>query len=97
MAGAGFAMLVTSLSGAAVAHMPADRLATGTALSVTSRACGAVVGVSSVALVLSGTPRNAPAGYHAIWTTMVVVCVVLAVVTSRLKRRPTSPVAAPSR
>jgi EmrB/QacA subfamily drug resistance transporter len=88
LASAGFAALITSLSAAAVAGMPADRLATGTALSVTARAYGAVVGVSGVALVLSGGPRGGTAGYHAVWSSMAVVCVLLAVVVARLGARP---------
>ncbi len=84
LASAGIAALITSLSAAAVADMPADRLATGTAMSVTSRAFGAVIGVSGVAVVLAG----GPAGYDVIWTTMAVVCVLLGAVASRLDGRP---------
>lgn len=88
LASAGIAALITSLSAAAVMGMPADRLATGTAMSVTSRAFGAVIGVSGVAVVLAGGPRDATAGYVTIWTTMALVCALLGIVATRLEGRP---------
>lgn len=84
-AGAGIALLVTSLSGAAVAEVPSDLMATGTALSVTARACGAVIGYACLALVLSGVPRGAINTYHHIWVVMAVLGVVLAVAASGLR------------
>src|SRR6185312_6085521 len=85
LAGAGITLLINALSAAAVAEVPADRLATGTALSVTSRACAAVIGLSGVALVLSGGPVGAAGAYRAVWGTMAGVCVALGVVTARLR------------
>ena len=89
-AGAGIAMLVTSLSGAAVAEIPPARLATGTALSVTSRACGAVIGLSALALVLSGEPRGATGAYHGVWATMLGLCALIALTVAGLRSRAAS-------
>lgn len=83
--GAAVAMLVTSLSGAAVAEIPPSRLATGTALSVTSRACGAVVGLSTLALVLSSAPAGAVGAYHGAWAGMLVLSALIALTVMRLR------------
>jgi NTE family protein len=79
--GAGITALVTSLSGACVAGIPAERLGTATALSVSSRAVGAVIGYSVAALVLTGAAVHAVARYHGLWLTMAVLCAVLAAIT----------------
>jgi EmrB/QacA subfamily drug resistance transporter len=84
--GAAVGMLVTSLSGAAVAEVPSARLATGTALSVTSRACGAVVGLSTLALVLSAAPAGAIGAYHGVWAGMLAICALIALTAARLRR-----------
>ncbi|MBC6462972.1 DHA2 family efflux MFS transporter permease subunit, partial [Actinomadura sp. HBU206391] len=93
MAGAGITMLINALSAAAVAEVPSDRLATGTALSVTSRACAAVIGLSGVALILSGEPVGSAGAYRVVWGTMAGLCVVLGLVAARLR----VPGATPSR
>lgn len=82
--GAGVGALMTSLSGAAVAEVPQERLATGAALSVTSRACAAVIGLSTLALVLAGQPRDSIGAYLWIWTTMTLLCLLLALAAARL-------------
>jgi MFS family permease len=87
---AGVALLVTALSAAAVAEVPADRLATGTAISVTTRAIGAAVGLSSLALVLAEAPAGAAAPYHRVWTVMAAIALGVAGVAATLDpaRRP---------
>ncbi|MGH3390665.1 MAG: hypothetical protein ACRDOO_17495, partial [Actinomadura sp.] len=85
--GAGVGALMTSLSGAAVAEVPQERLATGAALSVTSRACAAVIGLSTLALVLAGQPRDSIGAYLWIWTTMTLLCLLLALAAARLPAR----------
>ncbi|MFD1541036.1 DHA2 family efflux MFS transporter permease subunit [Nonomuraea guangzhouensis] len=82
--GVGIAVLVTSLSGAAVAEIPPARLATGTALSVTSRACGAVIGVSALVLVLSGHRLGVLGAYHGVWATMLGICAFIALAAAGL-------------
>jgi EmrB/QacA subfamily drug resistance transporter len=82
--GAAIAMLVTSLSGAAVAEIPPARLGTGTALSVTSRACGAILGLSALALVLSIAPAGAVGGYHGAWAGMLALSALIALTVTRL-------------
>jgi EmrB/QacA subfamily drug resistance transporter len=86
VSGAAVAMLVTSLSGAAVAEVPPARLATGTALSVTSRACGAVVGMSTLALVLSAAQAGAIGAYHGVWAGMFAICALIALTVTGLRR-----------
>jgi EmrB/QacA subfamily drug resistance transporter len=84
-AGAGIALLVTSLSGMAVAAVPADLMATGTALSVTTRASGAIIGVSSLALALSSVPRGSIGTYHHVWATMAVLAGILAIAAAGIR------------
>jgi EmrB/QacA subfamily drug resistance transporter len=81
---AGVALLVTALSAAAVAEVPADRLATGTAMSVNARAIGAAVGLSSLALVLSGAPAGTAAPYHRVWAVMAAISLAVAGVAAAL-------------
>jgi EmrB/QacA subfamily drug resistance transporter len=84
---AAIGLLVTALSAAAVAEVPPGRLATGTSLSVTSRAIGATVGLSLLALALSGMPPDAAGSYHRLWGAMAAVAAVLAVGTLGLPGR----------
>jgi MFS family permease len=83
--GAGVALLVTSLSGAAIAAVEPGRMATGTALSVTSRACGAVIGLSALALLLSSTSSDSAAAYRGVWWAMTGICVLIAVAVAGLR------------
>lgn len=87
LSGVAVAVLITSLSGAAVAEIPPARLATGTALSVTSRAVGAVIGVSALVLVLSGDRLGAVGAYQGVWATMVGLCVLVAAAAATLRTR----------
>jgi hypothetical protein len=84
---AAIGLLVTALSAAAVAEIPPDQLATGTSLSVTSRAIGATVGLSLLALALSGMPSDAAGSYHRVWGVMAALAAVLAAGTLGLPRR----------
>lgn len=85
LSGTGIAVLVNALSGAAVAEIPPSRLATGTALSVTSRAVGAVIGVSALVLVLSGDRLGSIGAYQGVWTTMMAICALVAVAAAGLR------------
>lgn len=85
---AGVALLVTALSAAAVAEVPAERLATGTAISVNTRAIGAAVGLSSLALVLADAPAGAAAPYHRVWTVMAAISLGVAGVAATLDPAP---------
>ncbi|MFI0453520.1 MFS transporter [Actinomadura sp. 6N118] len=87
VAGAGIAVLTTALSGAALADVPPSRLATGTALSVTSRACGAVLGLSALAAFLAGAPRDSLNAYQTVWWAMAVLCLTLLTSSLRLPFR----------
>lgn len=84
-AGAGIALQVTALSGAAVADVPAAQLATGTALSVTARAGGAVIGVSAVVLALS--QHGLLQAHQEVWYAMLTLCGVTAALVLGLRRR----------
>jgi hypothetical protein len=85
---AGVALLVTALSAAAVAEVPAERLATGTAISVTTRAIGAAVGLSSLALVLADAPAGAAAPYQRVWAVMAAISLGVAGVAATLDPTP---------
>jgi hypothetical protein len=73
-------LLVTSLSAAVVRGVPAAQLASGTSMSVTARAAGAVVSLAALALVLSAVRggTGTPLGYHIAWTAMAAVAVAAA-------------------
>jgi MFS family permease len=85
---AGVALCVTALSAAAVAEVPADRLATGTAMSVTTRAIGAAVGLSSLALVLADAPAGVAGPYRRVWAVMAALAVGVAGVAAALDPAP---------
>ncbi len=77
--GAGLGLMITSLSSVIVSEIPQERLASGTAISVTARAVGAIVSLSAFALLLAATPggTRAPAGFHTAWVAMSVIAIVL--------------------
>ncbi len=75
----GLGLAVTSLSSVVVNAVPAGQLASGTAMTVTARAIGAVVSLSALALLLAavhgGTHR--PAAYHIAWVAMTAIAAAL--------------------
>lgn len=91
LTGTGVGLSFSGFSSAAVAELPHDRFATGSAISATSRQIGAVVGIATLIAVL-GTP--APAGavhaFHRAWLLMVVtgaVAGLLALALGRVRAR----------
>jgi EmrB/QacA subfamily drug resistance transporter len=80
-------LLVTSLSSAVVSQVPAAQLASGTSLSVTARAAGAVVSLSALALVLAAARggTRTPVAFHTAWAAMAVVAAMLVVATGTLR------------
>ncbi len=81
---AGFGFLITSLSSVVVSEVPAGQLASGTAMTVTARAIGAVVSLSAFALLLAtvvGGTRGTHA-YHIAWVAMSVIAVAVVVVAA---------------
>jgi EmrB/QacA subfamily drug resistance transporter len=94
---AAIGLLVTALSAAAVAEVPPGQLATGTSLSVTSRAIGATVGLSLLAVALSTMPPDAVGSYHRVWGAMAALAAVLTLGTLGLPgRRPRLPSGVPA-
>jgi len=79
--------LITSLSSAVVSQVPPAQLASGTSMSVTARAAGAVVSLSALALVLAAVHggTRTPAAYHVAWTAMAVIACVLVAAVSTLR------------
>jgi EmrB/QacA subfamily drug resistance transporter len=69
---AGLGFLITSLSSVVVGAVPATALGSGTAMSVTARAIGAIVSLSAFALLLAATPSGASSAsaYHLAWAVM---------------------------
>lgn len=80
-------LLVTSLSSAVVSQVPAAQLASGTSLSVTARAAGAVVSLSALALVLAAVHggTRTPAAFHIAWAAMAVVGAAAVVAAATLR------------
>lgn len=82
--------LITSLSAVIVSQVPAARLASGTAMSVTARAVGAVISLSAFALVLGsvrGGP-HAPGAYRIAWAAMTVIAIAVIAVVGVIRPRP---------
>jgi EmrB/QacA subfamily drug resistance transporter len=73
LTGTGVGLTFSGFSSAAVARLPRDRYATGSAISTTSRQIGAVVGIATLIAVL-GTPTAATAmhSFDRAWALMVV-------------------------
>jgi hypothetical protein len=73
LTGTGVGLTFSGFSSAAVARLPRDRYATGSAISTTSRQIGAVVGIATLIAVL-GTPTAAHAmnSFDRAWALMVV-------------------------
>ena len=73
LTGTGVGLTFSGFSSAAVARLPRDRYATGSAISTTSRQIGAVVGIATLIAVL-GTPSAADAmhSFDRAWLLMVV-------------------------
>jgi hypothetical protein len=57
-------------------------------MSVTTRAIGAAVGLSSLALVPSGAPAGAAAPYRRVWAVMAAISLGVAGVAAALGRAP---------
>ena len=76
--------LITPLSSVIVSQVPAAKLGSGTALSVTARAVGAVISLSAFALLLGSVPggQQAPGAYRIAWAAMTVIAVAAVVVVS---------------
>lgn len=86
-------LLITSLSSVIVSQVPAAQLASGTAMSVTARAVGAVISLSAFALVLGsvhGGP-HAPGAYRIAWVAMTVIAVAAIAVVSVTRSRRREP------
>ncbi|HUC57673.1 MAG TPA: MFS transporter [Streptosporangiaceae bacterium] len=79
----GLGFLITSLSSVIVGAVPAAALASGTALSVTARAIGAIISLSAFALLLAAVPggTRAASAYHLAWIVMSAIALVLVGVT----------------
>lgn len=77
--GAGIGLMVISLSAAALAGLPAERLASATSMSAVARAVGAVVSLSGLALILSAVPGGTAGirAYQLAWIAMAVISVVM--------------------
>lgn len=87
---AGLGLCITSLSSVVVSAVSPGQLASGTAMTVTARAIGAVVSLSALALLLAavrgGTHR--PEAYHIAWVAMSVVAASLTVMVATTPGRP---------
>jgi hypothetical protein len=75
----GLGFLITSLSSVVVGAVPAAALGSGTAMTVTARAVGAIISLSAFALLLAATPGStgAASAYHLAWVVMAAIAVVL--------------------
>lgn len=81
---AGLGCLVTSLSSVVVSEMPAGQVASGTAMTVTARALGAVISLSVFALLLAAARggTHGTGAYHAEWLAMSAIAITLIAVVS---------------
>jgi EmrB/QacA subfamily drug resistance transporter len=86
---AALGFLITSLSAVVVSEVPAAQLASGTAMSVTARAGGAVLSLSAFVLILSAVHggTRTPFAYHVAWIAMTVIAVAAVAATFALRQR----------
>jgi EmrB/QacA subfamily drug resistance transporter len=92
-------LLITPLSSVIVSQVPAAKLGSGTAMSVTARAVGAVISLSAFALLLGSVRggQQAPGAYRIAWAAMTVIALAAIVVVSLTRpRRPRPSVTGPS-
>lgn len=90
LSSAGLGFCVTSLSSVVVSAVPPGQVASGTAMTVTARAIGAVVSLSALALLLAAVHggTHAPSAYHIAWVAMTVIAVGLLAVAATVPGRP---------
>jgi len=72
LTGTGVGLAFSGFSSAAVARLPLNRFATGSAISATSRQIGAVIGVATlIAVIGTPAPGSALHAFHHAWLLMV--------------------------
>jgi EmrB/QacA subfamily drug resistance transporter len=98
LTGAGVGFSFASWSSAAVAQLPPERFATGSAVLACLRQIGAVVGIAVLVAVLEAAPPGDPlSGFTDAWTLMAVAGVTTAAVALALGRvRASAPAGAPA-
>jgi len=81
--GAGVGMAFPTLASASACALPPPRFAVGSAINVTSRQLGAVVGVAVFIVLLSrsGSPASAASGFHSGWIFMAAAALVAGLVS----------------
>jgi EmrB/QacA subfamily drug resistance transporter len=97
LTGAGVGLSFASWSSAAVAQLPPERFATGSAVLACLRQIGAVVGIAVLVAVLEAAPAGDPlSGFTDAWTLMALAGVTTAALALALGRvRATAPAGAP--
>jgi MFS family permease len=104
LTGIGGGLAYPSLSSAAVAELPGDRFATGSAINAMARQLGGALGISIVVAILQGTaPGDGSDPFRAGWlfaaaagATSVVVAAGIGRVRARIVEPSTSDVTAPA-
>ncbi len=95
LTGAGIGLSISSFSSAAVAELPRQRFATGSAITACFRQIGAVVGIAVLlAVVGNPTPGTALTSFHRAWWVMAATGTVAAacgVALGRVRARDTAP------
>jgi NTE family protein len=87
LTGAGVGFSFAAWGSAAVAELPAERFATGSAVLSCLRQIGAVLGIAVLVAVLDGGPRADPvAGFELAWTLMALAGGVVALLALALGR-----------
>jgi EmrB/QacA subfamily drug resistance transporter len=97
LTGAGVGLSFASWSSAAVAQLPPERFATGSAVLACLRQIGAVVGIAVLVAVLEAAPAGDPlSGFTDAWTLMALAGLTTAALALALGRvRASAPAAAP--
>ncbi len=95
LTGAGIGLAISSFGSAAVAELPREQLATGSAITACFRQIGAVVGIAAL-LAVVGTPKpgTALSSFHHAWWVMAATGVAAAacgVALGRVRARDTAP------
>ena len=86
MTGAGVGLTFSAYGSAAVAELPRQRYATGSALSATCRQIGAVVGIAALIAIIGSAREATLATFHHAWTMMLVTGLISATAALALGR-----------
>jgi len=90
LSGASVGLVMPSLSGAAVSHLPAAHYAVGSAINQATRQIGAVIGVALTVLLL-GHDSVQRASFDTVYVLQIALALLTALLCALVRTRPAGP------